>query len=413
MKNKVLFTTGILVILGIGAYFYFSSSGKANISWRTQKIERGNLDIVVNATGTLQADTTINVGTQVSGRINKLFVDYNTHVKTGQLLAVLDTTSLHQELEQSEVQVRTARANLLQARLNFDRVKNLYSRQLAARSDYDTDSVAYVVAKNNLQSDLTQLERAKINIGYATIRSPIDGVVLSRDVVVGQTVAASFNTPQLFAIATDLKSMQISASVDEADIGQVKVGQSVSFTVDAYPDQTFDGKVAQVRLQPVTTNNVVTYTVIIQVSNKKYELMPGMTANLTIQIQRASNVLKVPMMALSFHPPRQYFAQLMKGRSGDSSGRRFGQRGPGGFAGNAGGNRPAFLANSTSQKSDSGTLWIKNGDKVSPVKVKLGLSDGTYSEVTSDKIKDGEDVVIGAIVNSSSGQTPNSPFGRR
>lgn len=411
MKNKVLFTTGIVVIIAIGAYFYFSKADKANISWRVQKVERGNLEIVVNATGTLQADTTVKVGTQVSGTIDKLFVDYNAHVKKGQLLAVLDTTALHQALQQAGVQVRTARANLLQAKLTFDRVKNLYARQLAARSDYDTDSVAYVVAKNNLQSDLTQYERAKINLGYATIRSPIDGVVLSRDVDVGQTVAASFNTPQLFSIATDLKSMQINASVDEADIGQVKVGQKVDFTVDAYPEQTFNGVVSQVRLQPVTTNNVVTYTVIIQVDNRKYELMPGMTANLTIHIQQANNILKVPMMALSFRPPRQYFAEMMKGRGRDSASRRNGNSG--GYNSN-GSSRPAFITDAApEEKSGVGTVWIKNGNKVTPLKVKLGLSDGTYSEVSSDKIKAGDDVVIGAIVNSSAGQSPRSPFGRR
>lgn len=410
MKNKVFITISILVIIGIGAYFYFSSTSKANISWRVEKVEQGNLDIVVNATGTLQADTTVKVGTQVSGTIDKLFVDYNAHVKKGQLLAVLDTTALHQALQQAGVQVRTAQANLLQAKLTFDRVKNLYARQLAARSDYDTDSVAYVVAKNNLQSDLTQYNRAKINLGYATIRSPIDGVVLSRDVDVGQTVAASFNTPQLFSIATDLKSMQISASVDEADIGQVKVGQSVTFTVDAFPDQTFQGKVAQVRLQPVTTNNVVTYTVIIQVKNDKMELMPGMTANLTIQVQHADSILKVPMMALSFRPPRQYLAEMMKNRGGDSAGRR----GNGNFNRGNDQQRPAFLTDAAPEEnSDSGTLWIKKGEKISPVRVKLGLNDGTYAEIKSDKIKAGDNVVIGAIVNSGSGQSTRSPFGRR
>ncbi|HKI45674.1 MAG TPA: efflux RND transporter periplasmic adaptor subunit, partial [Balneolales bacterium] len=314
MKKKTFFAIGTLIIIVTGGFFYFTRSTKTEFKWRTSPIERGNLNIVVNATGTVNPDTTVNVGTQVSGRINKIYVDYNSHVKKGEILAVLDTTSLYQSVQQSQAEVRSAQAQVIQARLTFQRMKKLFAKQLASESDFDTDSVAFIVAQNSLHSSETQLQRARINLDYATITAPIDGVIMSRDVDVGQTVAASFNTPQLFSIATDLHSMRISASIDEADIGQIRLGQNVDFTVDAFPDETFTGTVTQIRLQPITTNNVVTYTVIIEVQNPDLKLMPGMTANLTVHIKEAKDILKVPNLALVFTPPRAYMQQEMKNR---------------------------------------------------------------------------------------------------
>ncbi len=407
MNKKIAITIGILIILIACGFYYFNRADKSEYEWRTRPIERGDLSIVIDATGTMMPDTTVNVGTQVSGTISHIYVDFNSHVRKGMILAVLDTTALYQAVQQAEAEERNASAQLLQARLTFQRAAKLYKRQLAAESDYDQDSVAYIVAKNTLQSSRTQLQRAHINLGYATIRAPIDGIVLSRDVDVGQTVAASFNTPQLFSIATDLHSMQISASVDEADIGQIKRGQQVTFNVDAFPDETFTGEVSQIRLQPVTTSDVVTYTVIINVQNPQLKLMPGMTANLTVHVQEDKDVLKVPAIALSFRPPSGYLAGL-KSTSG-STGRH--PRGSGTGAEATG--KPAYLMERPVDVPGSkGTLWIKAGDRIIPKKVTLGLSDGTYTEVSGDGIHAGDLVVMGTI-RSSGSSAPRSPFGRR
>lgn len=412
MKKKTFFAIGTLIIIVTGGFFYFTRSTKTVFRWRTSAVERGNLNIVVNATGTINPDTTVNVGTQVSGRISRIYVDYNSHVKKGELLAVLDTTSLYQSVQQSQADVRSARAQVLQAKLAFERIKKLYAKQLESESDYDTDSVAYVVAQNSLHSAETQLQRARINLGYATVTAPIDGVIMSRDVDVGQTVASSFNTPQLFSIATDLHSMRISASIDEADIGQIKLGQNVDFTVDAYPDETFTGKVTQIRLQPVTTSNVVTYTVIIEVQNPDLKLMPGMTANLTVHVKEAKDILKVPNLALVFTPPRTYMQQMMKDHP-DSTRARGNRRFAGMNNDTSRGSQPAYLSvNPILQPGSFKTIWVKRGDRLVPTRVKLGITDGTTTVISGNDIKQGEQVVIGSM--TTSGNTAlRSPFGRR
>jgi len=410
MKKKTFFAVGTLIIIITGGFFYFTRSAKTEYQWRTRPIERGDLNIVVNATGTMMPDTTVNVGTQVSGTISRIYADYNSNVKKGQLLAVLDTTSLYQSVQQAQAEVRSAHAQVIQAQLTFQRIKKLYARQLSSEADYDQDSVAYVVAQNSLHSAETQLQRARINLGYATIRAPIDGVILSRDVDVGQTVAASFNTPQLFSIATDLHSMQISASIDEADIGQIKLGQNVSFTVDAFPDQKFTGRVAQIRLQPITTSDVVTYTVIIEVQNPDLKLMPGMTANLTINIQQEKNVLKVPALALVYTPPREYLAEMMKNRSYSTGTHRTFSEANGNVS--EASTRPAFLSEQGTPKPGSiKRIWVKRNNRIVPVRVTVGISDGSYTVVTGD-VKQGDEVVIGASITGGNATT-RSPFGRR
>ncbi len=410
MKKKTFFAVGTLIIIITGGFFYFTRSVKTEYQWRTRPIERGDLSIVVNATGTMTPDTTVNVGTQVSGTISRIYVDYNSHVKKGQLLAVLDTTSLHQALQQAQADMRSAKAQVIQAKLSFQRVKKLYSRQLASESDYDQDSVAYIVAVNSLNSTETQQQRARINLGYATIRAPINGVVLSRDVDVGQTVAASFNTPQLFSIATDLHTMRISASIDEADIGQIKLGQKVTFNVDAFSDETFTGEVTQIQLQPITTSDVVTYTVIIEVQNPDLKLMPGMTANLTINIQQEKDILKVPALALVYNPPAEYLAQMMKNRADSANS----DRSSAGINRNTsnGSIRPAFLSEQGTPKPGSTKrVWVKRNNSIVPVRVKIGISDGSYT-VVSGNIKEGDEVVIGASTTGGNAAT-RSPFGRR
>jgi HlyD family secretion protein len=306
----------ILIVAAIGlavaAYFIFGKKTETAVEFRTGKVEKGDLQIVVTATGTLSADTTVAVGTQVSGIITKIFVDFNSFVKKGQIIAVLDTTFLAASVEDARSSLFRAQVQTRLTKRNYERNKTLMEEKVIAQSDYDQSLSDYETAQANERSVKSSLDRALINLRYATIQAPVSGVVISRNVDIGQTVAASFSTPTLFSIANDLTKMQLQASIDEADIGKIQVGQDVTFRVDAYVDQTFSGRVRQVRLQPVTLQNVVNYTVVIDVPNPDLKLMPGMTANLTVKIQEALNVMKAPSAALRFWPPQEYLDKHMK-----------------------------------------------------------------------------------------------------
>ncbi|HQT91259.1 MAG TPA: efflux RND transporter periplasmic adaptor subunit, partial [Candidatus Kryptobacter bacterium] len=313
MKKKRLITIIVVVLVLAGGATFFATKGKSEeVQWLTLPVTRGNLDVVVTATGTLAADTTVQVGTQVSGTIARLYADWNSRVRRGQVIAKLDTTFLWASVEQAQANLQKAVVAEQQAKRTFDRVKQLFQRNLDSQSDYDTALSDFQTAQASVTQAQTALDQVEINLSYATVRSPISGVVISRNVDLGQTVASSFNTPTLFTIANSLSDMQIQASVDEGDIGSVKVGQPVTFTVDAYPNDTFNGKVTQIRLQPTVVQNVVEYTVIIDVPNPDLKLMPGMTANLTIEIAGAKDVLKVPTTALRFMPPQSYLTAAMK-----------------------------------------------------------------------------------------------------
>ncbi len=417
MKKKRLITIAILVVVVAGVIVFFTSSSKSDSQqWLTLPVTKGNLDVVVTATGTLAADTTVQVGTQVSGTIAKLYADWNSHVRQGQVVAKLDTTFLWASVEQAEANLRKSKVAEEQAKRTFDRVKQLFQRNLDSQSDYDTALSGYQTAQADVVQAQTALDQAKINLSYATIKSPISGVVISRNVDLGQTVASSFNTPTLFTIANSLSDMQIQASVDEGDIGSVKVGQPVSFTVDAYPNDTFSGRVIQIRLQPTVVQNVVEYTVIIDVPNPDLKLMPGMTANLTIQIAEAKDVLKVPTTALRFVPPRQYVTGMMNAlpdsvkqkieqrRKADGGNQASGQAG--GYQG-AGQGSAQSLQNRELSPGSYFRLWVLDGKQIKPVRVRIGLSDGTNTEVAGD-LNAGQQVVIGSLTQSGGRQ--NNPF---
>jgi len=440
----------IVVILALltGGYFLLGKKSEKAIEFRTGKVEKGDLQVVVTATGILSADTTVAVGTQVSGIITKIFVDFNSVVRKGQVIAVLDTTFLAASVEDSKSSLFRTQVQTRLTKRNYERNKILLEQKVIAQSDFDQSLSDYETAQANERSAKSSLDRAYINLRYATIIAPVSGVVISRNVDIGQTVASSFSTPTLFSIANDLTKMQLQASIDEADIGKIKVGQEVSFKVDAYMDQMFSGTVRQVRLQPVSVQNVVNYTVVIDVPNPELKLMPGMTANLTVKIQEALNVLKVPSAALRFWPPQDYLDKHLKeypdsiqkmierlqkfaarkqsGQSGSGQGSQQGSgmqaqgrqqgtgmqaqagqqgsgmqgRGTQGWGGQGGNNRPRM-----------GMVWIKQGELLFPHRIKTGISDNSFTEI-ENSIKEGDDVVTG-IVNTTPGQQTTqqqSPF---
>ncbi|HNZ72348.1 MAG TPA: efflux RND transporter periplasmic adaptor subunit, partial [Prolixibacteraceae bacterium] len=312
MKRKFIYI-GIAVVLGIVALVALkgNSASKATFAIETGKIERGNISSLVTATGTLEAITTVEVGTQVSGVIEKIYVDFNTQVKKGQLLAQLDKTPLQAQVDQSQATVDNAEAELVYQKSNFERTKALFDKQLIAKTDYDLALYNYNKAQASLKNAKSVHDKNKINLSYASIYSPIDGIILDRAVDEGQTVAASFNTPTLFTIANDLTQMQVEANVDEADIGQVVEGQRVEFTVDAYPDMKFAGAVSQLRLQPVETNNAITYTVIVNAPNPDLKLMPGMTANISAFTKEKNGIWVVPGKAIRFNPDANLIAEYL------------------------------------------------------------------------------------------------------
>ena len=299
---KALWGAAAAALIAGGA-FWLKGRGAEAPKWRTATVERGPLQVSVTATGTLQAVVTVQVGTQVSGTVSAIYADFNSQVKKGQVIARIDTTLLRATLSDALSNLEKSEAQARQAEDQRKRTQALFERDLVSQSDLDQAVANARVAQANLASAKAQVDRARINLRYATIVSPIDGTVLSRAVDVGQTVAASFNTPTLFTIANDLREMQVQAKVDEADIGKVQVGQHATFTVDAYPDSVFAGEVKQVRLNPIVDQNVVSYEVVIGVPNPELRLMPGMTANLTIAVVRKENVLQVPAAALRFAPP--------------------------------------------------------------------------------------------------------------
>ncbi|MCL4510664.1 MAG: efflux RND transporter periplasmic adaptor subunit [Bacteroidetes bacterium] len=415
MKRKRLVTIVILLlVIGGGAAFLAFSGKTEDVQWLTMNVTRGNVDVVVTATGTLAADTTVQVGTQVSGTIDRLYVDWNSHVKQGQVVAKLDTTFLWASVEQARANLQKAVVASDQAKRNYERVKQLFQRNLDSQSDYDTALSSYQIAEASVSQAQTALDQARITLSYATIRAPISGVVISRNVDLGQTVAASFNTPTLFTLANSLSDMQVEALVDEGDIGSVKVGQPVTFTVEAYPTDVFKGTVKQIRLQPTVVQNVVEYTVIIDVPNSNFKLMPGMTANLTIHIAEAKDVLKVPTTALRFMPPREYMGELAKAIP-DSVRQRFQRRSrnQNGGAGLGQGGQQNYQNRELTQGSYF-MVWVLDGKLIKPVRVKIGLSDGMSTEVEGN-LTDGEPVVMGMLAQTAGGQRQSNPFtpGRR
>jgi HlyD family secretion protein len=420
------------LVCAAGAFFFFSK-GKHPVAYRTAAVERGDLTVQVTATGSLNSFLTVQVGTQVSGTVARLFADYNSRVKKGQVIALLDTMLLHADVIDARASLVKAEAQFRLSAQNCMRTRALFAKGLVAQADLDSGISDSASAASARASAKAALDRAIINLNYATITSPITGVVINRNVDVGQTVAASFNTPTIFTIADDLSKMQVQASIDEADIGQVKVGQVANFTVDAYPTRMFSGIVSQIRLQPTTVQNVVTYTVMIDVDNKDMALLPGMTANVTIDVQKAANVLTVPAAALKFAPPTAQ-ADAWKGRgaaTGDSSragrqwagalhdtgaqghrGGAWGGAGPGDTAQRRHGSWASAGVADTAHgrgqwkgtSEDRGHVFVLAEGKPKFVRVTTGLSNGGFTAVEGD-IQAGDQVIVGILSNRGPAQT--------
>ena len=380
MKNKKLWIAVAVIAVAIVAYLLMSGGKKEEkVEFETAKVDQGNIQTTITATGTIEPVTSVTVGTQVSGIVSKLYVDYNSVVKKGQIIAELDKTNLISELTAQRANLSSAQSSLNYQQANYNRYKTLYDKGLVSANDYENALLQYNQAKEQVNSARESVQRAQTNLGYATITSPIDGVVLSKAVEEGQTVAASFNTPELFTIAQDLTDMRVIADIDEADIGGVKEGQRVSFTVDAFPDDHFEGQVTQVRQQATTESNVVTYEVVISARNNDLKLKPGLTANVTIFTLEKNGVLVAPAKALRFMPNE---ALLQKGE--------------------------------TIEDVEAPTkLWIKEGNTFKAHKVETGTSNGVLTEITSG-VTAGTEVLVDFTISGGEempqGQQAQNPF---
>ncbi len=392
MKKAFIIGSVVLVLGGLLTWVLVSRNKYEVPVWKTVKVDTGNVAVIVTATGTLNPVTTVQVGAQVSGIITKLFVDFDSVVKKGQVIALLDTTLLNAAKLNSSAAVEKARVQLELTRRQFTRIDTLFHQKVSSQNDYDIASENYKAARADLQAALATLKNQLTNLKYATIRAPFDGTVISRTVDVGQTVISSFNAPMLFTIAKDLKLMQVLANVDEADIGQVKDGQEATFTVDAYPYEVFKGKVAQIRLQPVMVQNVNNYTVVINVANPDLKLLPGLTATTTIKTQEHDNVLKVLVAAVHFSPPGDYLNHI------HFSDTLYEQT-----------QKLKVAGNEIPRPGSRCYIWLMNNNTLRPEVVNAGLFDGTYLEVAGN-IKPGDEVVTGINLTKAANTTANNPF---
>lgn len=362
----------------LGAAVMTGCSKKAGFTYSEAEAAKQDIVNSVTATGTIDPVTSVDVGTQVSGVISKLYVDYNSVVKAGEVIAELDRTNLMSELSSAQASLKSAQSELDYQKTNYERYKALYDKGLISANDFEQARLSYVQAQQKTQQQKESVKKAQTNLGYATITSPIDGVVLSKEVEEGQTVASSFSTPTLFKIARDLTDMRVIADVDEADIGDVKEGQRVTFTVDAFPDDTFEGQVTQVRQEATTESNVVTYEVVISAPNDDLKLKPGLTANVVIFTMEAKDVLAVPSKALRFTP------------------------------------REAML-NSDETITDTDAkekVWVKEGSNLKAVAVETGMTNGTLTQITKG-LKPGTHVLteVNAMQVEAEGEQQNSnPF---
>jgi len=396
MKRKYFYTGSALLLLTIGFLaFTMFRSAEQTFSFETVKVGKGTISNTVTATGTLEAIKTVSVGTQVSGVIEKINVDFNSLVKKGQLLAQLDETPLLAQLDQSKASVDQAEAQVKYQKSTFERYKALIAKKLIAQSDFDLAEYNYNNAMASLKNAKSVYDKNRINLSYARIYSPIDGIILNRAVDEGQTVAANFNTPTLFTIANDLTQMQVEAKIDEADIGKIAMNQRVKFTVDAYPDLKFDGLVSEIRKQPVITSNVVTYTVIIKAPNPDTKLMPGMTASTTIFVNEKVDIPVVPGKSLRFTPDQTVYSDYLKSLPSGASG---------GMAANL---------NKTTAKDLKGSyVWIKNGAVIKRHEIKIGENDGINYELLSG-LNQGDEIILSMTAVKASAATKTaarSPF---
>lgn len=377
-KKKALVIAAVAAIAALAVWLLSGGKKEETITFDTAAVAPANIMNSITATGTIEPVTSVTVGTQVSGIVSKLFVDYNSVVKKGQVIAELDKTNLMSQLNTAKTQLATAQSQLNYQTANYKRYKTLFEKGLVAADDFDNAKLSYTQAKEQVASAKEEVQRAQTNLGYATITSPIDGVVLSKSVEEGQTVAASFSTPELFTIAQDLTNMQVVADVDEADIGDVKEGERVSFTVDAYPDDTFEGEVKQVRQEATTTNNVVTYEVVISAPNADLKLKPGLTANVTIYTAERKGVLSVPSKALRFTPQKETVGKM----------------------------KIVDVANAKNK------VWTIEGNSIVAHKVNIGMTDGTNTQIVGG-IAEGTKVVTGLKVTGGEEKMPMESQGEK
>lgn len=370
-KLKVTLIVAFVIVLAVAIVLF--TGGKKSVSYTTATISEGKVETTVMATGYVQPVEVVEVGTQVSGVIEKIYVDYNSHVTKGQILAQLETNTLMEKVNQAKASVRAAQSDLSYATQNYERVKTLYEAEASTQASHEEAINRRNQAETTYENAKATLKQAEVDLSYAYIYSPIDGVVLDRAVNTGQTVAAAFSTPTLFTIAEDMTKMQVEVDVDEADIGQVQVGQQVNFTVDAYPDDTFTGRVSELRLQPVVTSNVVTYTVIVNAPNPDEKLLPGMTAEITILVASEKGLL-VPVEALNFRLDEEVAAHLDIAVGIDNE--------------------------------DHG-VWIKSGDKIERKQIVTGLGDGIFFIVQSGLTK-GQEVILSASTEKKQAEKKNT-----
>lgn len=403
-KSKIIAGILVLAIIAAALYFFVFSAKKETISLQTAKVAKGNVSTVITATGTIEATKQVEVGTQVSGVVEKIFVDFNSPVKAGQLIAELDKENLQELLSQAKAAYNVALNDQHYKQTIYNRQKSLYDAKVISQSDYQEAEYNLATAKGTVLTKLSDLKKAETNLGYANIYSPIDGVVLSKDVDQGQTVAASYSTPTLFTIAQNLKQMQVEADVDEADIGNVKKGQRVVFTVDAYPAEEFNGTVTQVRLNSTVTSNVVTYTVIIKADNPDEKLKPGLTATVSIYTMELKDVLTLEAKAFSFEPDMQLL-QKYKEANGSAVTSPSAQ---------AGDTPPAAAKPNDKADKNTKTVWVKKGFDLYPQQVKVGSNDGINYEIISglnqgDEVATTLEVQAAAKAEGGSGASPFMP----
>ena len=406
--------TGLSIIAG--AWVYRRADARETPAYRYATVTRGNLKSTVSATGSLSAVTTVQVGTQVSGQVSAIYVDFNDKVKKGELLARIDPTLAQQAVADAQAGLEKMQAQQLQAQQTYEQDKPLFDSKFITATEFNTAQANLAVAKANVKSAQVTLDKAKQNLAYTNIYAPIEGVVVERDVDVGQTVAASFSAPQLFLIANDLSHMQILAAVDESDIGQIKDGQPVTFTVEAYPTRTFTGNVQQVRLQSKTTDNVVNYTVVIGVQNQDGALLPGMTATVSFLTGSADNVLTVPNAALRFRPTAEMQASLRASRGGASRSDSASASGEATGATRRGAGAAGQARNTTAgSRPTAALLWHLGADgKVTATHVRTGLTDGQQTEIQGQGITPGMQMIVGTATGTqsatSSSPASSSPF---
>ena len=379
VNKKVWYAIGVLVVILIAWSMLRGGKKEEKVTFETIKVEKKNIHTSITATGTIEPVTSVTVGTQVSGIVSKLYVDYNSVVKKGQVIAELDRTNLISELNTAKANLASSESSMAYEKANYSRYKTLYDKGLVSADEYESALLSYRKAMEDVNAKRESVKKAQTNLGYATITSPIDGVVLSKSVEEGQTVAASFNTPELFSIAQDLTDMRVIADIDEADIGGVKEGQRVSFTVDAFPDDHFEGQVTQVRQQATTESNVVTYEVVISAPNKDLKLKPGLTANVTIFTMEKNDVMAVPSKALRFIPTE---ALLEKGQT-------------------------------ISDCEGDHKVWTLENNTFKAHKVEIGTSNGVMTEIISG-IPEGMEILTDFTISGGAapeqGQQAGNPF---